>query len=328
MAVTVALLALVGTWATVNFGWFPILASDESGQIDSLYTALLWVSVPFAIGIIAFILFEVWQFRARPGHEGDGPPIHGNTRLEIVWTSIPFIIVTVVGIYGWIVLDDLEAKQPNELNVKVIGQQFAWRFEYPGGVKSNELVVPVDRPLYFTLTSDDVIHSFFIPAVRLKRDATQGAPTPLRFTPNREGSYEIVCAELCGVGHSTMRQTMRVVPTAEYDAWFKKQSGGSTAGASTGSGDKTATIDGKQVFTGQGCGACHALADAKTQGAAGPELDSIGSKGEAFVRASIVTPEKAIAQGYSAGIMPSDFKEKLSQDELDALVGYLVKAGK
>ena len=145
----------------------------------------------------------------------DGAPIHGNTRLEIIWVTIPFLIVSALAIYGWIVLDDLEAKQPDELVVNVTGQQFTWSFGYPGErVRANTLVLPKDRPVEFRINTKDVIHSFWVPEFRLKSDAVPGLTTKVRLTPDRLGRYQVVCAELCGLGHSTMRQLVRVVEPA------------------------------------------------------------------------------------------------------------------
>ncbi len=142
----------------------------------------------------------------------DGAPIHGNTRLEVIWVTIPFLMVSALAIYGWIVLDDIEAKQPDTLIVNVTGQQFTWSFDYPSEkVKSSELVLPKDRPVEFRIHTKDVLHSFWVPEFRLKSDAVPGLTTKIRVTPDRIGHYQVVCAELCGIGHSTMRQNVRVV---------------------------------------------------------------------------------------------------------------------
>ncbi len=206
--------SLVGIAICLLIDWFPADASGAAGQIDTLYDVLLICSVPVFVLVMTIAIYSVVRFRAKPGDMGDGPPIHGNTRLEVIWVTIPFIMVTALAIYGWIVLDDIEAKQQNEMVVNVTGQQFAWTFEYPGqNVNSNELVLPVDRPIDFRIKTNDVLHSFWVPAFRLKSDAVPGLTTKIRLTPNRLGRYEVVCAELCGLGHSTMRQFVRVLPT-------------------------------------------------------------------------------------------------------------------
>lgn len=222
LAVTAGLIVF-----TFAYDWFGPLIAEESGKIDTVYRWLLAASIPFFVIIVGVIAFVVLEFRADPdeGNERDGEPFHGSTKIEIVWTVIPTIIVVALGIYAWIVLDQVEAKQPNELKINVVGQQFAWNYEYPTlGVKtSGDLVVPKDRALYFEMTSVDVIHSFYVPNARLKRDTADGFTTRLRFTPDKLGSYPIVCAELCGIGHTTMRSTLRVVTPAEFKAWIARQ---------------------------------------------------------------------------------------------------------
>ncbi len=206
--------SLIGIGISLLIDWFPAEGSTAARDIDTLYDVLLICSVPVFVLVMTIAIYSVVRFRAKPGDMGDGPPIHGNTRLEIIWVTVPFIMVTALAIYGWIVLDDIEAKQPDELVVKVTGQQFAWTFEYPEeNVNANELVLPVDRPVDFRIRTKDVIHSFWVPQFRLKSDAVPGLTTRVRVTPDRTGDWEVVCTELCGLGHSTMRAFVRVVPT-------------------------------------------------------------------------------------------------------------------
>ena len=151
----------------------------------------------------------------RPGEEDlDGPPIHGNTRLEVIWTAIPAIILVGLCTYAFVVLEDVEAAEANPMQVRVVGEQFAWTFFYEqrrrqGGRVATELHVPVDRQVKFTLQSKDVLHDFWVPAFRMKKDAVPGINVTYRVTPNRIGDYPIVCAELCGLGHAVMRATAR-----------------------------------------------------------------------------------------------------------------------
>jgi cytochrome c oxidase subunit 2 len=175
------------------------------------------------------VLFSVWKFRMRPGQElEDGPPIHGNTMLEVVWTAIPALILVGLCAYAYVVLQDIEKKGKNEIVVNVTGEQFAWSFEYPqpgGGPKitSNQLYLAEGQPVEFHVRSKDVIHDFFVPEFRQKIDAVPGITTKYRVTPNRLGAYPVVCAELCGLGHSTMRQTVHVLPRAKYESWIARK---------------------------------------------------------------------------------------------------------
>jgi cytochrome c oxidase subunit II len=220
--------AIVLTTITLLMDWFPEPASTAADDIDFLYDLLLVASVPIFVLVMTIAIYSVITFRARPGDQADGEPIHGNTRLEIVWVTIPFLIVSVLAGYAWIVLDDIEAKQSNEVDIKVVGQQFTWYFGYPrpeageGYIWSRELVLPRGQPVKFEIEADDVIHSFWVPEFRLKQDAVPGIDTEIRLTPDRNGRYSVVCAELCGIGHATMRNNVQVLDRAAYDAWFAK----------------------------------------------------------------------------------------------------------
>lgn len=208
---------------SLTYDWFGPLIDSRMGAIDDIYRALLLASIPFFMIIIGIMWWIVVAFRADDDddYSVDGAAFHGSTRIEVIWTAVPLIVVLSLGIYAWTVLDKVEAAQPNSMTIKVIGQQFAWNYQYPEqDIKTGgDLVVPINRPLYFEMTSADVIHSFYIPATRIKRDVADGFTTRIRFRPEKLGSYPIVCAELCGIGHATMRGTLRVVTQAEFAKW-------------------------------------------------------------------------------------------------------------
>jgi cytochrome c oxidase subunit II len=323
--------SLIGIAITLWIDWFPDQGATSATKIDTLYDILLICSVPVFVLVMTIAIYSVVRFRAKPGDLGDGAPIHGNTRLEVFWVTVPFIMVTALAIYGWIVLDDIEAKQPNEMVVNVTGQQFTWTFQYPSEkLDAKELVLPVDRPVEFRIKTKDVIHSFWVPQFRLKSDAVPGLTTKVRVTPDREGNFEVVCTELCGLGHSTMRQFARVVPAGEFDSWVADQkeaaSGGATGGGGGGGGGQASGPDAEQLFTSNGCSGCHTLAQAGATAKVGPDLGKLGDVDANFIRTSIEDPNAKITKGYKPNIMPQDFKEKLSKDELDALVKYLLEA--
>jgi cytochrome c oxidase subunit II len=319
--------SVIGIALALSIPWFPTSASGAADKIDTAYDVLLICSVPVFVLVMTVAIYSVWRFRAKPGDTRDGPPIHGNTRLEVIWVTIPFIMVTALAIYAWITLDDIEAKQPNELVVNVTGQQFTWTFQYPQQrVNSPTLVLPKDRPVYFRIHSKDVIHSFWVPEFRLKSDAVPGMTTHIRLTPTRTGHYQVVCAELCGIGHSTMRQNVSVVEPRVFDAWLRRQRqpvGGTTGGGGGG----RAAPKGADLFTSNGCNSCHTLSAAKATGTVGPDLDHIKpAPTAAFIRQSIVDPNKVITKGFPKDVMPQDFGQKLSSAELDALVKYLLES--
>ena len=231
-----ALLAIaIGVALSYVIKWFPVQASTQAKNTDRLYHVLVDASIPIFVLVTGVILYCVWQFHMKPGEElKDGPPIHGNTRLEVFWTAAPAALLLGLLAYSFVVLHDNEKKPPREIRVGVTGQQFAWTFQYPpsvtGGapVQSYQLYLPEGEAVQFELHSKDVIHAFFIPAFRLQEDVVPGITTTYRATPDRLGTYPVVCNLLCGLGHSLMRTTVHVVTPAAFAAWLKSRQGPST----------------------------------------------------------------------------------------------------
>ncbi|MEO5576491.1 MAG: cytochrome c oxidase subunit II [Gaiellaceae bacterium] len=316
------LAGIMASVVAVLVPWLPTSASEEMDRIEFTF----WFTTVICIGVFAVvaaaIVYSVVKFRVQPEDDSDGPPIHGHTGLEIVWTAIPAVLVTAISIVSAIVLAKNDDAGPNPIRIAVTAQQFAWRFEYPGDAKvtSGELVLPVDRAVKLTLRSLDVIHSFWVPEFGQKSDAVPGIETTLVITPNRTGEFSIVCTELCGIGHSLMRAPVRVVDQAAYDEFL--------AGSAGSGGDDTS---GEAVFTSAGCGGCHAFEPAGTDAQVGPslnELDPGGAKLEDFVRESIVDPNAQLAGGYQPDVMPATYESSLSDEQLDTLVQYLVEGQK
>jgi cytochrome c oxidase subunit II len=225
LVVTGLLIAAVLTVVAFVFQWLPTSNSQEFDRIQDVY----WFATAIAIAIFslvaAVVLFSVWKWRVPLDDDADGPPIHGHTGLEILWTAVPAVLVIAIGIVSAVVLAKNGEAGPKPLEVQVIGQQFAWKFVYPeyGKKTSGELVLPVGRETRFTETSVDVIHSFWVPQFGQKMDAVPGIETSILVTPKRTGEFAVVCAELCGLGHATMRAKARVVSEAEFNAWVKGQ---------------------------------------------------------------------------------------------------------
>jgi cytochrome c oxidase subunit II len=219
--------AVLGIALGLLIDWFPVQASGEAKDIDTLWDVLIIASVPVFVLTQTIVLYSVWKYRVRPGEElMDGPPIHGHTRLEVIWTAIPAILLVGLCTYAYIVLQEIEKADasPNQLDVRVVGEQFTWTFYYQAEgdqeVASPQLYVPVDTQVNFTVQSKDVIHDFWVPAFREKIDAVPGIDTHYNVNTIREGTYPVICAELCGLGHSAMRQTAHVVPREEFDQWL------------------------------------------------------------------------------------------------------------
>jgi cytochrome c oxidase subunit 2 len=246
---TMLALTAITSLILLQFDWNGDAASEEAPKIDTLLDVMIILS-SFVFSIVMVMLgYSVWRYRAKPGDESDGEPIHGNTKLEIAWTAIPTVIVLVGAIYSWIVLDDIEARAQDRTQVDVTAQQFKWTFEYPNeGVTSDELHVPVDKQVELELNALDVIHSFWVPEWRVKKDAVPGITTSVVATPDEEGTYSLVCTELCGLGHSTMRAFVIVESQEDFDRWVSKQpkieqseGGGTSTDEAAATGETAAT---------------------------------------------------------------------------------------
>ncbi len=344
---TVQQMVVVGVIATaigiaigLTIHWFPPADSTQANKIDTLWDVLIIATVPVFVLVAVIVGFAVIEFRMRPGEENlDGPPIHGNTRLEVVWTAIPAILIVGLVTYAYVVMRDIEQAPAagNERVVTVTGQQFAWSFAYNEGGKrftTGELYLPAGKSVKFDVKSKDVIHDFWVPDFRMKIDAVPGITTHYRVTPKNPaaiGDHAIVCAELCGLGHAFMRQTAHILAPAAFDRWVQRMTAKPAGGGGGGGAGGGAAVNAKQLFTSgnaatgaTACATCHTLADAGATGQVGPDLDKVlKGKDAAFIKESIINPDKVIAPGYQPGVMPPNFGDTLSAEQVDALVKYL-----
>jgi cytochrome c oxidase subunit 2 len=327
LIVLAAIAAACAIAIAIFLPWLPKPASREAGRIDFVFWFVTGICIFIFSVVVAVIAYSVLRFRAPPDDDSDGPAVHGHTGLEIVWTAVPFLLVVAIGIVSAIVLARDDAKGKHALEVDVTAQQFAWSFKYPsgGGMVSGQLRLPRGRSVVLKLQALDVIHSFWVPEFGQKEDAVPGITTTLHITPNRLGTFPVICTELCGLGHGLMRSTAIVMKPADFDAWIGKSK------QALGGGPGQA---GKALFASNGCGSCHTLKAAGTTAKIGPDLDklpqaarSAGKPLEAFVRESIVDPNAYVAPGYPKNVMPSTFSQ-LPKKQLDALVQYLVTSSK
>jgi cytochrome c oxidase subunit 2 len=313
----------IATAIAVLVPWLPEDASRQAGRIDFTYWYSTVVALVIFAGIAAVLGYCILNFRV-PSHDfsDDGPPVHGNTKLEVAWTAIPTLIVLSLAIMSAIVLHDDGVAGKNPLKITVIGQQFAWTFEYPNGQIYPTMHVPINRTLLLDVTSKDVIHSFWVPQWAQKQDAVPGLNSPLVVTPDKLGSFPVICVELCGVGHSLMRSQAIVMTQAAYQAWYTH----STA-ALSGGGPAAAL----QAFKANGCAACHTFAAVPgANGKVGPSLDDLKSQAaashlsiEAYVKRAIITPYAHLPAGYKAGVMPATFGTTLPKATLTALIQFI-----
>jgi cytochrome c oxidase subunit 2 len=325
MVVIGILSGAIATAIALAIPWMPVTASEQADRIEFTYWFATVISLFVFAVVAAVLIYEVINFRVKPGDLSDGPPVHGHTTLEIVWTVIPTILVTAISIVSAVVLAQNSKAGANPLKIGVVAQQFAWHFTYDNGGTFPVLRLPVDRTVELNITANDVIHSFWVPQFSQKQDAVPGNPQTLVITPTRTGTFPVICTELCGLGHSLMRSEAIVMTQGEYDDWYAS-SGRPTGGG--GGGGPTP----EETFTTNGCGGCHTFKPIPSAvGTIGPSLDELsgpaklaGMSLEEFIHQSIVDPEAVVPPGYQPGTMPS-FEGRIPPDELDALVQYLAE---
>ena len=325
----------VAALVAILIPWLPDPASRQAGRIDFVFWFVTVICIAIFALVAAVIIYALVKFRAQPGEDMDGPPIHGHTGLEIAWTAVPAALVTSISIVSAIVLakNDHISKASaannalNPLVVEVTAQQFAWSFKYTGfgNLTSATLKLPLDKPVKLRITSLDVTHSFWVPEFGQKQDAVPGSWNNLVITPDKNGTYPVICTELCGLGHAVMRSRAEVMPAQKFLSWAKgqqKQVGGGGGGS------------GKAVFTNNACATCHTFTPAGATAKIGPDLDNLrqeaqraGKPLEQFIRQSIVDPTAYVEPGYPNGIMPQTFSS-LPKSQLDALVTYLAGGAK
>jgi cytochrome c oxidase subunit 2 len=327
----------VAALVAIFIPWLPDPASRQAGRIDFVFWFVTVISIAIFALVASVIIYSLVKFRAQPGEDLDGPPIHGHTGLEIAWTAVPAALVTAISIASAIVLAKNDhiphasaagnADPLTPLVVDVTAQQFAWSFKYPGfgNVVSATLKLPLRKTVELRIYSLDVTHSFWVPEFGQKQDAVPGSVNKLAITPDRIGTYPVVCTELCGLGHALMRSTAEVMPAKDFLSWAKGQQ------KATGGSPGTA---GKAVFAANACSTCHTFTPAGANKKIGPDLDNLrqeaqraGQPLEQFIRQSIVDPNAYIEPGYPKNIMPQTFGS-LPKSQLDALVTFLASGAK
>jgi cytochrome c oxidase subunit II len=331
------ILGILSVIAGIVMGiWNPFLSNAASLQgtdIDTLFGVALGVGTAIFVIVQGTLIYSIIRFGRQPGDESDGPPVRGNVTLEVFWTIIPAGIVVFLAIYSYQILNKMDRLQPDALNVEVKAMQYAWQFYYPDAdITSNELHLPINRQVRLKMRSSDVIHSFWVPKFRIKKDVMPDRVTEALLTPTELGTYPIVCAELCGASHALMRANLVVQSAADYRNWLAGETAAAQQPAGTPGAPPDAAAQGKQIFLQSGCGGCHALGDANTASQVGPSLDGIGTRAastvpgqsaEEYIQAAIVKPAEHIVTGYQP-IMPGTYGTTLSETELNALVQYLL----
>jgi len=301
---------------------FPSQASNMAPKVDNIYFALL--ALCGTVAILIFLVAAFFCIRYRRGTKVDRTPLKGSPiPLEITWTAIPLFIF--IGIFFWAaeVFFGMSRPPADATEIYVVGKQWMWKIQHPDGRREiNELHLPVGQPVKLIMTSQDVIHDFFVPGFRTKQDVVPGRYTTEWFTPTQPGRYHIFCSQYCGTNHALMVGTVYVQEPAEQARWLAQQP----------APDSLVSI-GERAFRTRGCSGCHA----PNAAIRAPLLDGIYGKqvplsdstlvtaNEQYLRDSILLPNKQISAGYQP-IMPT-FQGQISEEELNAIIAYLKSLG-
>lgn len=306
-----------------NFPLFPAQASSIAARVDTLLLFLILVSIFFCTLIFVLLLYFVIKYRRRSETEPAPQPIHGDLRLELVWSIIPLGLTMIMFVWGARLYYDMSRPPADALEIYAVSKQWMWKFQHPNGQREiNELHVPMGRPVKVIMASEDVIHDFFVPAFRVKMDVVPGRFTTTWFEATRRGSFHLFCAEYCGTEHAGMIGKVVVMTPAAYEQWL---SGGKT-------GESMATA-GERLFQQLACPTCH-RADATGLGPAltglfGQQVQLQSGEAavidETYLRESILNPSAKIVTGYQP-IMPT-FQGQISEEGLLQIIAYIRSLG-
>jgi len=305
-----------------NFPFFPPEASTQAAQVDGIYFFMMAVAAFFSLLIATLVVVFAVKYRRR-NEEEVGAEIHGALALELLWTVIPFCISMVMFAWGAKVFYDAYRPPAGAMEIYIVGKQWMWKAQHMGGQKEiNELHVPVGRPVKLTMGSEDVLHSFYVPAFRMKADVIPGRYNVLWFTATKPGRYHLFCAEYCGTRHSGMIGWVEVMEPSDFQAWL---AGGRPSDSPAAAGEK--------LFQDLVCISCHrddAMARApQLKGLFGHTVQLQGGgtvvADESYLRESIVNPQAKVVAGFQP-IMPT-FQGLVSEEQLLQLIAYVRSLG-
>lgn len=304
--------------------WMPPQRSTIAGDVDVLFDFIYWLNVVFFLLIAFGTIYFVWKYRRKSEDQLATSQVAHNTSLEALWTFIPLVLVLALFVWGFRVFLDQNVSPQNAFEVRVTGEKWLWNFQYPNGQKTiNELhAPPPGHPTKLVITSKDVLHSFFVPAFRVKMDAVPGRYTTLWFEPTEPGTYQIFCTEYCGTGHSDMLGKVIVHDTMES---FEEAMGGAERPE-----DMPLAEWGKQLYDKLACGACHSLDGSKKvgpsfKGSWGTERKladgATATMDDNYIRESLMDPQAKVVAGFAPS-MPT-FKGQLSDDDIAAIIEFI-----
>lgn len=308
------------------FRYLPEQASEIAPKIDWLHNVITDLSVFFTVLIVGAMLYFAIRYRKKDGVDHETPRLTGSHTLEVVWTIIPILICIYIAYYGVVYYQDMRKVPTDAMSISVTGQKWQWLFEYENGKKTNKtLTVPVNKPVRLVMKSKDVLHSFFVPSMRVKSDVLPNHFTYISFTPVKTGKYPVYCTEYCGDMHWDMLADLNVVSETEFSQWLNDNS---EELKSKGMAPKDL---GKKLYTDKGCNACHSLNGMRI---VGPTFQNLYGKerkftngetavaDENYIRNSILNPNSQIVESYSPNLMPA-YEGQISDEEILAISTYI-----
>jgi cytochrome c oxidase subunit 2 len=302
--------------------FLPPQGTAIAADYDSLYAFIVAASAISCAILIGGMIYFAVKYKRRSNNDKTAYITH-NSFLEFLWSFIPLVIFMVVFGWGWTIYNRMRTFPENALEVHVFGHQWAWDFEYKSGkVSGNEFYVPVGEPVKLIMTSKDVIHSFFIPSMRLKQDVVPGRYSALGFTAEKTGDYQIFCSQYCGSAHSNMLAKMHVVSREDYEKWLQEKD--DTTGM-------TMAQKGEKLYNTKGCVACHSVDGSPRVGPSwkgawgGVREVTDGRKlayNEEYFRNCVLNPSSKTVKGYPAGVMPSQ-QGLLNDEQIASLIEFV-----
>ncbi len=302
--------------------WLPPQGSATAPEVDSIFYFIFWVSLFFFVLIVGLMLLFVLRYRSRRDREEAEPAPTHSTLLEVTWTAIPILLVIVMFVWGFKVYLDVNSPPANAYEIQVTGQKWKWLFTYPNGTVDEDLHVPVDTPICLVMTSEDVIHGFYVPAFRLKKDVVPGRYGKIWFRATKVGKFQIFCTQYCGEGHSQMWSKVVVHEPGGFATWL--------ANASDFLKKLPPAQAGERLYLTRGCAQCHSTdGTIKTgpsfKGLFGSQVHLVGGQtmiaDENYIRNCVLDPTARVPLGFQP-VMPT-FKGRLKDDEITAIISYL-----
>jgi cytochrome c oxidase subunit 2 len=305
--------------------------SNLSEGVDTAFIIILSLIFFFLIGLTLVLIIFIVRFR-----ESRNPvatQIHGNSKLEIIWTLIPLLLVMAMFYFGWTGWKPMNSPPPKDaMHIQTTARMWKWTFKYDNGQLMDTLIIPAGKPVSLDMTALDVIHSLYIPAFRLKKDVVPGTPRNAWFIANSPGTYDLFCTEYCGLEHSSMITAVHVLTQEEYDKWYTALQ--STEASTPEAATVTPAMLGKQLVQKIGCNACHSVDGTKIVGPSylgifGHDVTVVTNGKErtikvddAYIRRSVLDPNADVVKGFNKGLMLS-YKDQLTDEQIGNIIEYI-----